>query len=51
MSMYETVKTVNGFDIIRMIGSRGVYHVYIAKNKFVTFKTLKEAVEYIKKEL
>lgn len=53
--MYETVKTVKGYDIIRMKGTRGIYHVNIKEGKgwreFLTFKTIKAAVEFIEKVL
>ena len=45
--MYETVKTVNGYDITRMKGSRKAYHVRLDSKKFLTFRTIREAVEYI----
>lgn len=41
--MYETVKTVNGYNITRMKGTKGVYHVNIKLNIFYTFKTIKAA--------
>lgn len=51
--MYETVKTVNGYDIIRMKGTRGAYHINIREGKgwreFHTFKTIKSAVEFASK--
>lgn len=53
--MYETVKTVKGYAITRMIGTRGAYHVNIREGKgwreFHTFKTIKAAVEFIEKAL
>lgn len=49
--MYETVKTIKGYDIYRMKGSRGFYYVNIREGKgfreFHTFKTVKAAVEFI----
>jgi len=49
--MYEVVKTVKGFDITRMKGTRRVYHVNVKEGKgfreFHTFKTIKAAVEFI----
>jgi hypothetical protein len=51
--MYETVKTVKGIAITRMIGTRGHYYVNIREGKdwkeFLTFKTIKAAVEFIEK--
>lgn len=48
--MYETVKTVNGYEIKRMIGTRGFYHVCIREGKgfkeFHTFRTIKAAVKF-----
>lgn len=49
--MYETVKTVKGIEIKRMIGSKGAYHVNIREGKgwreFHTFRTIKAAVKFI----
>ena len=49
--MYEVVKTVKGYDIVRMKGTKGAYHVNIREDKgfreFHTFKTIKAAVEFI----
>ena len=51
--MYETVKTVKGIAITRMIGTHGCYHVNIREGKgwkeFHTFRTIKAAVEFINK--
>ena len=47
MSIYETVKTVNGHDIKRMKGSRSAYHVSIRAGEFRTFKTIKAAAHFI----
>ena len=48
--MYETVKIVNGYEINRMIGTKGFYHVNIREGKgfreFHTFKTIKAAVGF-----
>jgi hypothetical protein len=48
--MYETVKTVNGYEIKRMIGTHGFYHVTVREGKgfreFHTFKTIKAAVAF-----
>lgn len=50
-SIYETVKVVNGYEIKRMKGSRGFYHVNVREGKgwkeFHTFKTIKAAVAFI----
>lgn len=49
--MYEVVKTVKGYDITRMKGTRGFYTVTTRKGKnwseYYTFKTIKSAVEFI----
>ena len=47
--MYEVVKTVNGHDIYRMKGTRGVYHVRLNKHSRIVFKTIKAAAEYCSK--
>lgn len=50
--MYETVKTVNGYEIKRMVGTKGFYHVTIKEydgigvKEFHTFRTIKSAVEF-----
>lgn len=50
--MYEVVKVVNGYEITRMIGSRGSYHVNIREDdgigfcEFHTFRTIKAAAEF-----
>ena len=53
--MYETVKTVKGYDITRMKGTRGHYHVSVREGKgfreFHAFKTIKAATEFIEKVL
>lgn len=55
--MYETVKTVKGYAITRMVGSRGIYHVNVREDdgigwrEFHTFRTIKEAVEFIERAL
>jgi hypothetical protein len=33
--MWEVVKTVKGYDITRMVGSRGAYHVSVREGKRV----------------
>jgi len=49
--MYEVVKTVNGIDIIRMKGTKGVYHISLREGKgwkeFHTFRSVKAAVKFI----
>lgn len=45
--MYETVKVVNGYSIIRMIGTRGFYHVKLNNHKEVIFRTIKAATDFI----
>lgn len=49
--MYEVVKVVKGYEIKRMIGTHGAYHVTVREGKgfreFHTFKTIKAAVEFI----
>lgn len=49
--MYETVKIVKGYEITRMIGTHGFYHVRLTSNKEVCFRTIKAAVEYINTNL
>lgn len=53
--MYEVVKTVKGYDIVRMKGSKGAYHVSIREGRgfreFHTFKSIKSATEFIEKTL
>lgn len=53
--MYETVKTVKGYEITRLKGSRGAYYVSVREGKgfreFYTFKTIKAATEFIEKVL
>ena len=53
--MYETVKIVNGYEIKRMVGTRGFYHINVREGKgwaeFHTFRTIKAAVEFIEKAL
>lgn len=49
--MYETVKVVKGIPIVRMKGTRGVYHVNIREGKgwkeFHTFRSIKAAEKFI----
>ena len=53
--MYETVKTVKGYAVKRMVGTRGAYHVNVREGngfrEFHTFRTIKAAVEFINKTL
>ena len=55
--MYETVRIVKGYAIVRMVGTRGFYHVNVRENdgigwrEFHTFRTIKAAVEFIEKAL
>ena len=53
--MWEVVKTVKGYDITRMIGSWGAYHVSVREGKgfreFHTFKTIKAVVKFIETAL
>lgn len=53
--MYETVKTVKGYEIKRMIGTKGFYHVNVREGKgfqeFHTFRTIKAAVKFIETAL
>ena len=49
--MYEIVKTVNGYNIERMVGSRGFYWVRLTENRQATFYTIKAAVAYIERNL
>ena len=53
--MYEVVKIVKGYEITRMKGTKGTYHVNIRERKgfreFHTFRTIKDAVKFIEKAL
>ena len=53
--MYETVKTVKGYEVKRMMGTRGAYHVTVREGngfrEFHTFRTIKAAAEFIEKAL
>lgn len=48
--MYEVVKVVNGYEIKRMVGTRGFYHINIREGEgwkeFHTFRTIKAAAEF-----
>ena len=48
--MYETVKVVKGYEIKRMKGTRGAYHVK-GFREFHTFRTIKAATEFIETTL
>lgn len=49
--MYEIVKTVKGYNIERMIGTRGSFFVNARPNVFIHFKTIKAATAYIENNL
>lgn len=53
--MYETVKIVKGYAIVRMVGTRGFYHVNVREGQgwreFHTFRTIKAAVKFIEETL
>lgn len=55
--MYETVKVVRGYEIKRMKGTRGAYHVNVREDneigfrEFHTFRTIKAAAEFIETAL
>lgn len=56
VKMYEVVKVVKGYEIKRMIGTHGAYHVTVKDlgngfSKYHIFKTIKSAVEFINKTL
>ena len=55
IKMYETVKVVKGYSVVRMVGTKGAYHVNVREGKgfreFHTFRTIKAAVEFINKAL
>ena len=49
--MFETVKTVNGYEIKRLAGSRGQYSVRVWEghngfSEYFTFRTIKEATTF-----
>lgn len=54
-NMYEVVKVVKGYEIKRLKGSRGMYHVTVREGngwrEYHRFRTIKSAVEYIEKYL
>ena len=53
--MYEVVKVVKGYEIVRMKGTRGFYHVTVREGRgfreFHTFRSIKAATEFIEKAL
>lgn len=44
--MYEVVKRVKNTPIWRMVGARGHYIVRLDNSRYVTFRTVKEAVAF-----
>jgi hypothetical protein len=54
-TMFEVVKVVKGYEITRMKGTRGAYHVNVREGRgfreFHTFRTIKAAAEFIEKAL
>ena len=44
--MYETVKIINGKEIYRMKGTKGIYHIRVNENKYYTFRTIKAATAF-----
>ena len=54
-TMYEVVKVIKGYEIVRMKGTHGAYHVNVREGmgfrEFHTFRTIKAAVEFIKNVL
>lgn len=48
--MYETVKTVNGYAITRMVGDTRAYYINIREGRgwreFHTFRTIKAAAAF-----
>lgn len=44
--MYEKVKTVNGYDIVRMKGTHGAYHFDYNESKSYYFNTQKAAAAF-----
>lgn len=49
--MYEVVRVVKGYEITRMKGTKGFYHIVVREGRgfkeFHTFRTIKAAVEFI----
>ena len=48
--MYETVKTINGYNIERMKGTKGYYTVTVKvfndSKKYYSFRTIKSASDF-----
>ena len=49
--MYEIVKTVKGYNIERMIGTRGQFFIKTRPNATRWFRTIKAATAYIENNL
>ena len=53
--MYEVVMVVKGYEIKRLVGSHGCYHVNVREGngwkEFHTFRTIKAAVAFINNAL
>lgn len=49
--MYEIVKTVKGYNIERMIGTKGQFFVKTRLNVSMWFRTIKAATTYIEMNL
>lgn len=49
--MYETVKTIKGYNITKMAGTKNCYHVTLREGEGFkisrTFSTIKAATEFI----
>lgn len=45
--MYEVVKVVKGYEITRMKGTRGFYHVCVSEGEYFNFHTIKAAAAFI----
>lgn len=45
--MYETVETINGYRITRMVGTHGCYHVAINEHVEHIFDTIKKAEKWL----
>ena len=44
--MYETVKTVNGYEIYRSVGTHGFYYLDLRAGVGYTFRTIKAAAAF-----
>lgn len=44
--MYETVKIVNGYKIERAKDTKGFFKVYVRKNIYYKFRTIKAATAF-----